>query len=143
MHHEPHRFEIGTNPRPRIQLKRKKRHKTSWIYSLVVIVLTLGGAAYFVQKETQPEVDSAVSSMNVTYRCAKCGNTFELTVSAAAQMRQSRGEIVCPSCGALGAEKQDVSVVVSGDETTPTGPASASGPPAKPQVTLQRTLNNP
>ena len=143
MHHEPHRYEIGTNPRPRIQLRRKKRHKTSWIYSFVVIVLTLGGAAYFVQKETQPEVDSAVSSMKVTYRCAKCGKTFELTVSAAAQMRQSKGEVVCPSCGALGAEKQDVSVVVSGEDATSPEPSPSNGTAPKPQVTMQRTLNNP
>ena len=77
--------------------------------------------------------------MSVNYRCTKCGKTFALTVADAAQMRRSKGEIVCPDCGAPGAEKQDVSVVVSGEDSAAENSSSVSGDPSKPQVTISRT----
>ena len=140
------RIEIEDTPR-HIRPKRKRRRRTGWMFSLMGIVLVLGGGAYFVHKDWEPDADANVSSMSVSYRCPKCSNSFQLTVAQAGQMRRERGDIACPACGALGAEKQDVEVVISGEET-PADPASIDAANSeesgkKPQPTMTRRLDNP
>jgi DNA-directed RNA polymerase subunit RPC12/RpoP len=144
------RIEIqgGSSPE-RVRRIRKRRRRGGLIYSLLAILFVVGGAIYFVHRDGQPETDDIVSSMSVTYRCVKCSKTFTLTIAEAAQMRRERGDVICPACGAASAEKQNVSVVVSGDEQ-PNSPDSGDQttsdrdqPAAKAQPTLTRTMNRP
>lgn len=60
--------------------------------------------------------DQSVAQKMMDFTCPACKQTFPLSVADAGAMRRANnGEIVCPGCGATGAQKHDVEVVVTGD----------------------------
>ncbi len=59
--------------------------------------------------------DKSVGAKMQKFTCAKCKNTFEMTVAEAGAMRRSHdGQIICPACGADGAQKHDTVVSLGG-----------------------------
>jgi hypothetical protein len=60
--------------------------------------------------------DKAVANKKETFTCKVCKNTFTMTVAEAGAMkRANKGQIICPSCNAAGAQKHDVVFNMGGD----------------------------
>jgi hypothetical protein len=85
--------------------------------------------------------DQKVAQQLMNFTCPSCKKTFQLTVADAGAIRRANnGEIVCQECGAAGAQKNDVEVVVSGsggfNKETEEAPAEEpeSAAPAKPKM---------
>jgi len=76
---------------------------------VLVSVLVLGlGVSLWVNLHDSSGSKAEANRIGVIkqkYKCAKCGEQFELTVADAEKMRASKGSVLCPKCGATGTTK--------------------------------------
>lgn len=56
--------------------------------------------------------DQTVANKLMDFTCQVCKKTFQLTVADAASNRRANGEIVCPECGAKGAQKNEPTIIL-------------------------------
>ena len=92
--------------------------KKKQVITGVCLVLGLGVSIYLWSTVGlgQDKGDPKVEGQQLTFTCAKCKNTFKMTVAEAAAMRRAHdGQIICPACKAVGAQKHDVTIPFGGD----------------------------
>ncbi|HKQ49282.1 MAG TPA: hypothetical protein VJZ71_14520 [Phycisphaerae bacterium] len=83
--------------------------------------------------------DQTVAQKMMDFTCPACKQTFQLSVADAGAMRRANnGEIVCPGCGATGAQKEDLEVVLGGggfkdDSEEKPAEEAVAAEPAKPK----------
>lgn len=85
----------------------------------VVLVLGLGVSIYLWSTVGlgEDQGDQTVAQKMMDFTCGACKKTFQLSVAdAGANRRANNGELVCPECGATGAQKHDVEVAMPGGE---------------------------
>jgi len=82
-----------------------------------VIVIILVCVSYYgwSPNSTDEEVDQTIAQMTEAYTCPSCDSDFNLTFAQVTKMRQLHGDIACPICGTLGAERCVASEAI--DET--------------------------
>lgn len=82
---------------------------------IAVLVLLCGVSAYMWLSNSGAETDTAITSKTETWKCPSCGKEFQLSVAeATAMLRTPSHDIVCPNCGAGGAERESEVLSMSG-----------------------------
>ena len=116
---------------------------TKKIIAGVILVLGLGVSIYMWSTVGMGEDqgDQTVAQKMMDFTCPSCKKTFQLSVADAGAIRRANnGEIICQECGAAGAQKNDVEVVMSGgggfkqEEEQAPAEEAPSAEPAKPKM---------
>lgn len=86
------------------QLKKSTAKQLCLLGAFVVLVALVVYLWSFVM---EPQIDQSIAQIEEAHTCPHCGHVFQITVAEATRMRRAHGNIVCPACGKLGAEKND------------------------------------
>lgn len=70
---------------------------------VALLVVLACGAVVVTIRAIRTDVDDSIAQVHQNYTCPQCGFRFPLTISDAAAMRRSQGDIICPKCRNPGA----------------------------------------
>lgn len=86
----------------------------------VVLVVLVGLSIYLWTRGGEKQTDMTVASQLQKVTCPNCNYSWEMTTQKLTEMRRANeGRIVCPQCGKMEAEKQDVQVRMGFGSTPP------------------------
>ncbi len=97
-----------------------------------VLIVLVGISAFMWSRQTGEETDTSIAATTERYSCKQCGAIFELTNEQATEMLRKGEGVVCPTCNQVGADKQDVKVMVGGlggDQAEEPPPPEPDTPP--------------
>lgn len=86
---------------------------------LIVVLVVLSGVSIYLWNNSGTETDESLAEASDSFTCPHCGNSFELSSLAQAEMLQAEQDFICPACAKGGSLKDNVIVHISG----PAGPA--------------------
>ncbi len=86
---------------------------------LIVVLVVLTGVSIYLWTHSGTETDPSLAQVSESFTCPHCGNSFELSALAQAEMLRARQDFICPACEKGGSLKDNVIVHISG----PAGPA--------------------
>ncbi len=81
---------------------------------LIVLLVILTGISAYLWSNSGTETDDSIAHLSESFTCPHCGNSFELTTQAQAEMLRARQDFVCPACEKGGSLKDHVIVHISG-----------------------------
>ena len=82
------------------------------LYLVLAVGVATSVYVWTVRNPFASEVDPTARTRTIKYKCAKCGNTFEVALANVASLKNADGRVLCPKCHSADTGKRDVRLKV-------------------------------